>query len=456
MRKGELLLPLLTHYRPIRVLLGIVSAYLPTASGLTERSEANWARAVEKTGTAPNLAAQALPVLAAALGLRLVALALSGGTFDPDEFVILGLGRAVAHGAEPYRDLTYFHPPGMLYFTAALQPLVHLWWPASRLFMLSVDSVTAVLVWQVGKNLYDEGTARIAGLLYAVSPLALISATRVGPDPIITALGMLGLVQLLRPRSRSAPILAGVFLGLAVWTKYPALLFLPIYLLLAPRHASHMLASFGLTAAALFSPLLFDARAFYGDTVLWQMSHRGSADLLHRLSSVGAYWFGLNFLAVVALVKRRNALWLQAGFYSGAIFLLTAQAYYHYFVPVAPFAALLAAPLVQPLFERSKRLVVICVLVTGAVWALDVGLGPPMARLFVTASSLSSAQQTATIIDQHTPPQSRILSDELEYSIFADRTAAANYFWNMGTAVSARTLERQLPDVSAVVQTTGA
>jgi len=400
--------------------------------------------------------AQWLPVFMAALLLRLTALALSGGTFDPDEFVILGLGRAVAHGAVPYRDITYFHPPGMLYLTAALQPLIHLWWPISRVAMLLVDSATAVLVWRVARDLYGHKTAYVAGLLYAVSPLALISATRVGPDPIITALGMLGLVQLLRTRSRSAPILAGFCLGLAVWTKYPALLFLPVYLIAAPRHAWRMLAGFAVTVLTLFAPLLMDARAFYTDTVAWQMSHRGSADLMHRLSSVGAYWLGLNFLAVIGLIRRRNPLWVRVGFCSGAIFLFTAQAYYHYFVPIAPFAAILAAPVVAPIFERSKRLAVAVTLAAGAVWALDVGLGPPAARLFVSASSLSAAQHTAAIIDQKTPARSRILSDELEYSLLANRGVGANYFWNMQTAVSAHTLERQLPNVAAVVQTTGA
>jgi uncharacterized protein (TIRG00374 family) len=429
----------------------------PSAAATSRRRDAGATGLEKRLAAVQTLAVQSLPVFAAAFVLRLVALALSGNTFDPDEFVILGLGRAVAHGAVPYRDLTYFHPPGMLYLMAALQPLTHLWWPVSRLLMLSVDSVTAVLVWRVGRDLYGEKTARVAGLLYVVSPLALISATRVGPDPIITMLGMLGFVQLMRRRSRSGPILAGLLLGLAVWAKYPALIFLPVYLLAAPRHACRVMAAFGLTLVTLFAPLLLaDARAFYSDTVLWQMSHRGSADLLHRLSSVGAYWLGLNFLAVVALLRRPSPLWLRVGFCSGAVFLFTSQAYYHYFVPIAPFAALIAAPLVQPFFEWSRRLVVIGALAAGAVWALDVGIGPPVARLFVTASSLSAAQQTAAIIDEHTPPESRILSDELEYSLLADRKAAANYFWNMGTAVSARTLEQQLPNVSAVVQTTDA
>jgi hypothetical protein len=148
-------------------------------------------------------------------------------------------------------------------------------------------------------------------------------------------------------------------------------------------------------------------------------------------------------------------MWLRLGFCSGAVFLLTAQAYYHYFVPIVPFAALLAAPVVRPWFDRSRRLLIASAVVASLLWALDVEFGPPEARLFVSASSLPSAQQTAAVIDQRTPARSRILTDEFEYALLAHRSLAQDYFWNMQNSVSARTLERQLEDTAAVVETSG-
>lgn len=396
----------------------------------------------------------AAAVFLVALTARLAAAVLSGGTFDPDEFVLIALGRAVAHGAVPYRDITYYHPPGMLYFVAPLE-LVMRWWPASRIAVLAVDSVTAVLVWHIGRQLYAEWTARIAGFLYGVSPLALISATRVGPDPIITALGMFGLALLLRRESRSGPILAGACLALAVWTKYPSLLFLPVYVLAAPRYARRMVTAFGLTALALFTPFLPEARGLFADTVAWQLAHREGADLLHRVGGVSTYWLGLNCLGAIGLLRGRHPRWLQVGFLAGGLFLLTSQAYYHYFVPTVPFAALLAAPVIQPFVVRWRHAFASAAIGMTLLWSIDVGFGPPAARLCISASRLSSVQTTVTAIEHATPDDSTILTDEFEYSLLADRRDAREYFWNMEGSVSASGLETQLSNVKAVVETAG-
>jgi Dolichyl-phosphate-mannose-protein mannosyltransferase len=390
-----------------------------------------------------------------AVGLRLVFAAITANTFDPDEFVVLGLGRAVAHGAIPYRDITFFHPPGMLYLLAAFQPLVGLWWPLSRIVLLLADSLTAVLIWRIGKELYGDRRALVAGLLYGASPIALVSAVRVGPDPIITVLGMAGLFLLLAVRSRKGPILAGVCLGFAVWTKYPAILYLPVYALAAWSRMRHVMVAFIVTVAALFAPFLLEAHALYSQTVLWQLSHRNASDLIHRLSSVGAYWLGLNALGAIGLLRKHNPIWLRAGFCLGALFLLTAQAYYHYFVPVAPFAALLAAPVVTPLFERRMRLLLASAIALSTVWALDVADGVPAVRLFVSASRLTPVQQTAAILDRLTPSTAQILTDQFEYALFADRAVMSNYFWNMSTTVSAKSLEMRISHVAAVVTTKG-
>jgi hypothetical protein len=390
-----------------------------------------------------------------AVALRSVFALITAGTFDPDEFVLLGLGRAVAHGAVPYRDVTFFHPPGMLYLVAALQPLVGLWWPIARVVMLLADSLTAVLVWRIGKVLYTERQALVAGLIYGASPIALVSAVRLGPDPIITLLGIAGLVLLLAMRTQTGAVLAGVCLGLAVWTKYPALLYLPIYLFAAPGRIRTALLSCIATVAALFTPFLLEAPALYSQTVLWQLGHRSHADLPHRLTAVGAYWLGLNLPGAIGSLRARSPIWLRAGFCIGAVFLLTPQAYYHYFVPVTPFAALLAAPVITPFYDRSRRWLLVGAIAVTGIWALDVANGTPLVRLYVTASRFAPVQQTAAILDRATPANAQILSDQFEYALFADRRVMSDYFWNMNTTVTARSLEGRISRVAAVVTTKG-
>ncbi|HEX8917581.1 MAG TPA: glycosyltransferase family 39 protein [Chloroflexota bacterium] len=389
-----------------------------------------------------------------ALLLRLGFGLLTSSTFDPDEFVILALGKAVSHGAAAYGSITYFHPPGMLVLFAWLSPLLSWWWPLGRVVIILFDSGTAFLVWRVARELRSEKEALVAGLLYAFSPIALVSAVRIGPDPVITFFGIGGLFLLLASRSRAATVGAGVCLAIAVWTKYPAVFFVPAYLLLARRRSPLLLLSCAAALVCLLVPFSGQTRAMLAQTVQWQLGHRSASDLAHRLGPVGVYWLLLNPLAVAALWKVRQPLWIVLGFSVGAAFLLTSQAYYHYFVPMVPFAALLAAPLATSLLKRCPTFIGLVALGASCLWGIDIAHGTPMMRLFVTASSFADAQQTAVLLDHSTNSRAPVLTDEYEYAMFAHRKTV-NYFWNMNTMVRARSLERHIPRLSAVVETRG-
>jgi hypothetical protein len=147
-----------------------------------------------------------------ALAIRLVFSALMADTFDPDEFVYLTLGRAFARGAVPYRDFMFFSPPGMAIFLRALDPLTMIWWPVARLAISLIDCVTAICVWRLATHLYGRRIGLVAGVIYAAQPIAVLSAVRVGEDPIVTALGMSGLTCLVVGRSWRGSVAAGVCL----------------------------------------------------------------------------------------------------------------------------------------------------------------------------------------------------------------------------------------------------
>lgn len=388
-----------------------------------------------------------------ALGLRILFALLTSNTYDPDEFVILVLSRDWTPKVVPYRDFMFFHPPGMLFLFRALAPVTAWWWPSARVFVLLVDTVTAMMVWKLGTLLYGRRTALAAGLLYGASPLALICAVRIGPDPIITALGVGGLLLLLSTRSYKGSILAGICLGLAVCVKYPALLFLPVYVLAAPRRS--LIA--GLTAAAValvaLVPFAPEIQSLYQQTVTWQVIRRTPLDLVHRFGSVAVFWLLFNPLAVLAMIKGRKPLWLLSGFAFGAAFLFASQAYYHYFVPMLPFGALLAAPIVAR-FIRSRPRTTAAVAITLVVgWAMDINSGTGPLSLFITASHLSSVQTTARALDRWTSPRTPVLSDQFEYAFLARRKPVSHYFWNMSGVVPAQVLENRLPTDSAVVVT---
>lgn len=388
-----------------------------------------------------------------ALGLRIVFALLTSNTYDPDEFVILVLSRDWTSSVIPYRDFMFFHPPGMLLLFRVLTPLTAWWWPSARVFVLLVDTVTAVMVWRLGTLLYSRRTALAAGLLYGASPLALVCAVRIGQDPIITALGVGGLLLLLSTRSHAGSVLAGVCLGLAVCIKYPAVLFLPVYLLAAPRRA--WIA--GLTAVAVgliaLIPFVPELHSLYQQTVTWQVVRHAPIDLWHRFGSVAVFWLLFNPLAVLALAKGRKPLWLLSGFAFGGVFLFASQSYYHYFVPMLPFGALLAAPIAARVIRIRPRTTAAVAVVLVVGWAFDINSGTGPLSLFITASHLSSVQTTAQALDRWTSPRTPVLTDQFEYAFLARRKPVNHYFWNMNGVVPARVLENRLPSEGAVVVT---
>jgi hypothetical protein len=146
---------------------------------------------------------------------------------------------------------------------------------------------------------------------------------------------------------------------------------------------------------------------------------------------------------------------MPLGYALGIVFLLTSQAYYHYFVLFVPFGALLAAPVVCRAARRSVRVLAAIAIGLSCLWAVDIANGAPQLRLYITASRFSAVQRTAQILDQTTKPGAPILTDEFEYALLARRPSAGDYFWNMDLIVRARFLERQMSGVAAVVETKG-
>ena len=158
-------------------------------------------------------------------------------------------------------------------------------------------------------------------------------------------------------------------------------------------------------------------------------------------------------LAVLAMAKGKKPLWLLGGFAFGGVYLFASQAYYHYFVPMLPFGALLAAPIAARLIRKKPRTVMATAIVMVVGWALDINSGTGPLSLFITASHLSSVQTTARTLDRWTSPRTQVLTDQLEYAFLARRKPVSNYFWNMSGMVPARVLEARLPSRGAVVVT---
>jgi hypothetical protein len=366
---------------------------------------------------------------------------------------MLALSRQLAHGAVAYRDFTFFHPPGVLVVLGALQPVVGAWWPLARIFVLGVDVVSAMLVWRIACKIYDRRVALAAGLIYAASPIALLGSVRVGQDPLITMLGLAGILALLSRPGMDGGITAGVCVAIAVWIKYPAFLFVPVYAAIAPRRMLQVVGSMAATLVLLFLPYAPHLHLLYAQSVVWQVS-RGHMDAVHRVAALLSFLIVLNPLVLPALIRRGCPRWVVLGFALGGAFGLANEVYYHYFMPVVPFAALLAAPLAVRLVERRPLLVPACL--AGFVGLWGIALTVPAAQHGLGAGSLAATSATVQMLDRVTAPGQQVLADQFEYTYLANRVPAADYFWNMRNVTSARSLEHALPRAAAVVRTVGA
>jgi MFS family permease len=392
-------------------------------------------------------------VLSLALGLRLVFAFLTSETYDYDEFVLLLLARDFAHGAVPYHSFMFFHPPGALLFFRVLEPLTGAWWQAGRVVICCVDTFSAGLVWYIGSKTFGRRAGLLSGLVYSISPLALIAGTRIGQDPIVSALGLAGLAFLLFGRSWPTAVLAGICLGLAITVKLPAVLFVPIYLLAAPRRSLGTFVAAILTVTAVVVPFTGDPHAFFSQVIGFQGT-RWSMPIDERVFTMLLFWLAMNPIAVVAVLRLRSPTWLLGGFAAGGLFALASQVYYHYYVPILPFAALLSGGLLATISLPWARILpplgAALMLIAAAV--TDFGGSSP---LYVTTAHFSDIQPAVDLVRRHTLPGDSVLADRYEYSYLADRSALAHYFWNVGVLVDDHYLERHLSEASVVILSSG-
>jgi hypothetical protein len=227
-----------------------------------------------------------------------------------------------------------------------------------------------------------------------------------------------------------------------------------VYLLAAPRRIPHIVLAAALTAALALAPFLADGHALYTQTVAFQRT-RWLMPVDQRVLTWLIYWLGVNPLAPIGALHLRRPAWLLAGFSSGIIFLFAPQTYYHYFVPIVPFAALLSAPVLARLAAIGPQLVILGGIVLSVLWASIIDLGGS-SPLYLTAAHLSRIEPTVSRVQRLTHPGDAVLADQYEYAYLANRPALAHYFWNIGVLVNARYLERRLPGATVVVLSYGA
>lgn len=381
-----------------------------------------------------------------AAGIFVAALLLAGvyalvtrATFDYDEFVVLMLGKALANGSTPYRDFTFFHPPGILVVLALLNPLIQHSWLWGRVPSIVLDAGTCSLAYLIANRLYRRETVALAaGLLCASSPIMLITGTRIFQDDYVGFFGLLAVYLLLINPTRRFAVFAGICLGVAFFFKFPAVLIGPACLMLAgKRRAGYLVGAAVVAVLVLIIPLAPEIPKFIADTIGFQTG-RSSQPLQIKFLGVVLGLIVLQPLGFFGLFTKPRHPWLVVAYLSAFLYLLTPQVYYHYLEAFVPFASILGAAYLGSLPRLNPRALVPAVaagalaltaLWTGLVYwgAQDGGQVP----LHMTVALLSSEKQMISYVEKIVPPGGAVLDDRPEVAYVARRQNLDEYFWNI-------------------------
>jgi hypothetical protein len=237
------------------------------------------------------------------------------------------------------------------------------------------------LIFKISEVLYDRKVAFIASLLFAASPSSWL-IRRVGLEPIQLPFILLSIIFVIYfgfRRARNSEdnfpstryillIVSGIFLGLAIFTKVPAITLIPLLLFLVCRNNDQKVKSMiAWLLPVILIPLIWPVNAFligefdkWWEGFWWQAAERPerplslALDILLRIDGpliiIGA--IGILFISI----KYKDfmlILWILPLI---AFLQLLGYVSYWFFIPILPAFCVGAAKLIVELCERVRVL----------------------------------------------------------------------------------------------------
>jgi hypothetical protein len=419
----------------------------------------------------------AVLVLVAAIRWRLRAMPL-----ERDEGEYAYMGQLMLHGIPPYQLAYSMKLPGTAAMYASMMAVFGQTPAGIHLGVLCVTTLTALMLFWLGKKILDPTAGMVAATAYAVMAATPDMLGLAGHATQFAAFFVTAGVCLMWRSRREVhwpPIAAsGLAFGLAVLMIQHAALIaagaLAVFALTSFRNTGwtvgKRLGETAVFAGAVILPfagccLLLWRAGVFPAFWLWTVEYARQYEAITSLSRAG-HWFGMRFpmaiastfcLWLLALLGfaliwrderfRENRLWL-AGFAVASALTVVPGFYFrlHYFLLMLPALALLAACGVaaadcwwrgktgNPRLARAPvifygLLLAAVVFNNRGVWFVQ----SPMSasRAIYTAESFPEAQAVADYIRAHSSPDARVavLGSEPEIYFLAHRRSATGYIY---------------------------
>ena len=266
------------------------------------------------------------------------------------------------------------YPKSSYPFLGSLQSVETLYLiPRMLLGILAI--IDTFLIYKIAGNLYGKKVALIASILFAVMPLTwLIRRVWLEPIQLPFILSSILFATYIKINDKTnenksnklnlAVLFSGVFLGLAIFTKIPAITMIPLVAFLIYTGRNNLKRLLLLFIPVILIPLIWPAYAIYNGQfdfwlsgVLWQ-THRG----IHTFFSSLIYDFNIDPLlivlgisgAVFAALKRDFFLLFWFIPFLMFLYLIGFVSYWH-IVPLLPALCIAAARLLEFLFNVASR-----------------------------------------------------------------------------------------------------
>ena len=330
-----------------------------------------------------------------------------------------------------------------------------------RILSTLFDLGTIILVYLIARRLFNSLTGLLTALIIALSPVHIYYSQLVRTDNMMTFLILVSFwfcLDILEKRKWSSYIFAGFFLGLAVATKYPAVvmcLVIALSHILSSPSKAYKISRLSLAAVAslggafIGSPYLFldfstvltdvirEARpthlghTSFGvfETLVWY----AKGPFIKALSFIG---FLLSVIGLVlSVVSKEKGKWILVSF--PLLFLLFISnlnlRWERWALPIIPFLAICAAStIICSFYWLVKRNSWLTAVVVSSV--LLIAIGAPLMEKNILEASLRTKPETRTLAKdwmvKNIPEGSRVVLELLTPQLPLERYRLYQVSWS--------------------------